>query len=62
MSIPLKARVQLGIDGRIYAPGEWVELPDGQEARARQLVEYGLVDEAPAEPVKPKARRSSSRN
>ncbi|MGA5598381.1 hypothetical protein ACPCSE_29525 [Streptomyces cellulosae] len=61
MSIPLKARVQLDIDGHVYQPGEWVSLPDGQEERARQLLAYGYADEAPAQPVKPKTRRSASR-
>lgn len=60
MSIPLKARVQLDIDGRVYQPGEWVSLPDGQEDRARQLLAYGYADEAPAEPVKPRRRKAAS--
>lgn len=60
MSIPLKARVQLELDGHVYQPGEWVTLPDGQEARAQQLLAYGYADEAPADPVKPRRRKAAS--
>lgn len=60
MSIPLKARVQLEIDGHVYQPGEWVTLPDGQEDRARQLLAYGYADEVSAEPVKPRRRKTAS--
>lgn len=59
MSIPLKARVQLELDGHTYQPGEWITLPDGQQERALELQAYGYADEASAEPVK-KVRRKAS--
>lgn len=58
--IPLKARVQLEIDGRVYAPGEWISLADGQQDFAQQLLAYGYADEAPAEPVKARRRKAAS--
>ena len=60
MSIPLKDLVTLEVDGVVYATGEELELPDGQEARAAELASYGYADEAPAEPVKPRRRKAAS--
>jgi hypothetical protein len=45
VSIALQALVQLEIDGAVYQPGEWITLPDGQEARAAELQSYGYADE-----------------
>jgi hypothetical protein len=59
VSIPLKALVALELDGVVYQPGEWISLPDGQDARATQLQAYGYVAPASAEPVK-KTRRKTA--
>jgi hypothetical protein len=60
VSIPLKALVILELDGVVYASGEVLVLPDGQEARAAGLRTYGYAAEAPAEPVKPRRRKSAA--
>lgn len=60
MSIPLKALVQLELDGQVYPAGQWVSLPDGQEERAAELLAYGLAEEAPADPVKKTRKRAPS--
>jgi hypothetical protein len=59
VSISVQARVQIALDGVVYGPGEWITLPDEQQQRAQELVAYGLVDEAPAAPVKPRRRKAS---
>jgi hypothetical protein len=59
VSIPLKALVTLELDGVVYASGEWIALPDDQQSRAQGLLSYGLVEEAPAEPVKTRRRRTA---
>jgi hypothetical protein len=59
VSIPLKALVTLELDGVVYQPGEWITLPDGQDARAAQLLAYGYADEAPADPVKRPRRKAA---
>lgn len=46
--IELQALVTLSLDGGTYAPGEWIVLPAGQQARADELLRYGLVQVAPA--------------
>jgi hypothetical protein len=56
----LRARVQLELDGHVYAPDDWITLPDGQETRAQELLAHGYADEAPAEPVKPRRRKAAS--
>lgn len=58
MSVSVKALVQIDLDGKPYAPGEWITLPDEQKARAQELLAYGLVEEAPAAPVKARRRRT----
>ncbi|THA72550.1 hypothetical protein E6R60_26850 [Streptomyces sp. A0642] len=60
MTTSVKARVQLTLDGQTYEPGEWITLPDDQRPRAQELMAYGLVDEAPAAPVKVSRRRKAS--
>jgi hypothetical protein len=60
VTIPLKALVALELDGKDYAPGEWVTLPDGQEDRAQSLLAHGLAEQAPANPVKTSRKRASS--
>lgn len=59
MSVSLRALVFLELDGVVYASGEVLELPDGQEARAAELLSYGYADEAPAEPVRTRRRRTA---
>ncbi|MCX4799583.1 hypothetical protein OG497_37650 [Streptomyces sp. NBC_01242] len=59
MSVSVKALVQIDLDGTTYEPGSWITLPDSQGARAQELLAYGLVEEAPAKPVRPKRRRAS---
>lgn len=56
--ISVKARVQITLDGTTYEPGQWITLPETQRARAQELLTYGLADEAPAEPVKPRRRKA----
>jgi hypothetical protein len=58
MSVSVKALVQLGLDGETYEPGDWITLPDEQQPRAQELLAYGLVEEAPAAPVKGRRRRT----
>lgn len=60
MSIPLRALVVLEVDGVVYASGEVLELPDGQEARAVELQSYGYADEAPVEPMKKTRRKTGT--
>lgn len=60
MSISLKALVTLELDGAVYQPGEWITLPDGQEARAAELQAYGYVDRAPVEPMKKTRRKTGT--
>lgn len=59
MSIPLKAVVSVELDGVVYASGQWITLPDEQQERAQGLLSYGLVEEAPADPVKTRRRRTA---
>ncbi|MFJ4902887.1 hypothetical protein [Streptomyces sp. NPDC088727] len=59
MTLSVKALVQIVLDGESYEPGQWITLPDGQQARAQELLSYGLAEEAPAAPVKSKRRRAS---
>lgn len=49
----LKARLQLTLDDTVYEAGAWITLPEAQQARADELVRYGLADFA----EKPPARR-----
>lgn len=58
MSISVKARVHIALDGKVYAPGAWITLPDEQLVRAQALVTYGLADEAPAAPVRTRKKAS----
>lgn len=58
MTVSVKALVQIDLDGKTYEPGEWITLPDEQKPRAQELLAYGLVEEAPAAPVKARRRRS----
>jgi hypothetical protein len=58
--ISLRALVTLELDGVVYASGEVLELPEGQEARAAQLQSYGYADASPAEPVKKTRRKTPS--
>lgn len=51
--IVLKARLQVTLDDTVYAEGAWITLPEAQQARANELVRYGLADFA----EKPPARR-----
>ncbi|MGW7100422.1 hypothetical protein [Streptomyces sp. NPDC054838] len=60
MTVSVKARVQITLDGRVYEPGQWLTLPVGQEARAQELLAYGLADEAPAAPVKARRRKADA--
>lgn len=58
--VSVKARVQINLDGTTYEPGEWITLPEEQRPRAQELLAYGLADEAPAAPVKPRRRKAAS--
>lgn len=58
MSTRLRALAELSLNGVTYAPGDIVVLPPGQDARAAGLLRYGLVEQAPAPPVKSRRRRT----
>lgn len=68
MTVSMRAAVVLEVDGVTYQPGEWITLPDRQQARAAQLVAYGYADEmatdtgqAPvAAPVKARRKRAAA--
>lgn len=55
-TIELKARVDMNVDGVTYAAGEWISLPEGQQARAQELIRYGLADAA----KKPRRTRTTT--
>ncbi|MEV7675091.1 hypothetical protein [Streptomyces sp. NPDC088752] len=61
MSITLRALValSLGVKGD-FAPGELVELPDGQQVWAEELLAFGLAERVPAAPVKVRRRAPRS--
>jgi hypothetical protein len=60
VNAPLTARVELELDGTVYAPGQEIVLPEGQEDREAALLAYGYADRAPVKAVAATRRRKAS--